>query len=129
MSRNKLTNDYDPRSEKIQALKQLIPETIQDGKINVEALRDFLQEEVQSYAEDDEPFAFTWPGKKKARQLAFTKSNKTLEPVAGEGLDEDKTRNLFIEGDNLEVVKALKKSYQGKVKMIYIGRCQGSCLV
>ncbi|WP_432772688.1 site-specific DNA-methyltransferase [Francisella salimarina] len=120
MNRNKLTNDYDPRAEKIQALKQLIPEAIQDGKINIEALRDFLQEEVQSYAEDDEPFTFTWPGKKKARQLAFTKSNKTLEPVAGEGLDEDKTRNLFIEGDNLEVLKALKKSYQGKVKMIYI---------
>ena len=120
MNRNKLTNDFDPRAEKIEALKQLIPEAIQDGKINVEALKDFLQEEVQSYAEDDEAFAFTWPGKKKARQLAFSKTEKTLEPVAGEGLDEDNTRNLFIEGDNLEVLKALKKSYQGKVKMIYI---------
>ena len=61
-----------------------------------------------------------WPGKREARRRAATPSRATLVPAPGEGVNEDTTENLFIEGDNLEVLKLLQKSYAGKIKMIYI---------
>ncbi|WP_440993959.1 hypothetical protein [Cysteiniphilum litorale] len=103
IERKKVVNDYDPRAEKINTLKALIPESVKEGKIDLDALRSFLEDEVAMYDEDNEPFSFSWPGKKKARQLAFSKPKKTLELVKGQGIDEDETRNIFIEGDNLEV--------------------------
>jgi adenine-specific DNA-methyltransferase len=68
----------------------------------------------------EERYSFTWNGKSKARMLAQTPSAGTLRPCKEESVDWDNTQNLFIEGDNLEVLKLLQKSYHKKVKMIYI---------
>ena len=68
----------------------------------------------------DEMYQFTWPGKQEARREAARPTTKTLRPVIEDSVDWDNTQNLYIEGDNLEVLKLLQKSYMGKVKMIYI---------
>ena len=68
----------------------------------------------------DEMYQFTWPGKQEARREAAHPTTKTLRPVVEDSVDWDNTQNLYIEGDNLEVLKLLQKSYMGKVKMIYI---------
>jgi len=70
--------------------------------------------------EESERFGLFWPGKREARRLASMPSKGTLVPAPGEGVNEDSTRNIFIEGENLEVLKLLQKSYAGRVKMIYI---------
>ncbi len=67
-----------------------------------------------------EHFGLSWPGKREARRLAAIPSKGTLIPQPGQGVDEETTHNFFIEGDNLEVLKLLQKSYAGRVKMIYI---------
>ncbi len=67
-----------------------------------------------------EHFSLFWPGKRQARRLAAQPSKKTLRPVPAQGVHEDSAHNLFIEGDNLEVLKLLQKSYAGRVKLIYI---------
>lgn len=70
--------------------------------------------------EKDEKYGLNWHGKRKARQIALTPSTGTLLPCPDESVDWDTTQNLMIEGDNLEVLKLLQKSYAGKVKLIYI---------
>ena len=67
-----------------------------------------------------ERYEFTWPGKRQAMAEANKSINKTLRPVVEESKDWDNTENLYIEGDNLEVLKLLQESYLGKIKMIYI---------
>src|SRR5690554_1624184 len=69
---------------------------------------------------DEERYQFTWPDKKKSILLANSPINKTLRPCRGESVNFDKTENLYIEGDNLEVLKLLQETYLNKVKMIYI---------
>jgi len=88
----------------------------EDG-VNFEVLRQLLGDEV---TEGEEKYGLTWHGKKKARQIALMPSLGTLRPCKEESVDWDTTQNLFIEGDNLEVLKLLQKSYANKVKMIYI---------
>lgn len=116
--------------EKIKQLKQLAPECFEDGKINFETLRQNLGDWAQDEEEKDlEHFGLFWPGKRDARRIAALPPQGTLEPVYGEGLKADGTpdtdgvndsKNIFIEGENLEVLKILQKSYAGKIKMIYI---------
>ncbi len=86
--------------------------------VNFETLRQLLG----NFAEVDAPeaYEFTWPGKQEARREVARPCRKTLRPVPEESVDWDTTQNLYIEGDNLEVLKLLQKSYLGKVKMIYI---------
>ena len=103
--------------ENVKALKTLFPEATTEDGIDFEILRQLLGEGV---TDGEEKYGLTWFGKKKARQIALTPSIGTLRPCPEESLDWDTTQNLFIEGDNLEVLKLLKKSYAGKVKMIYI---------
>jgi len=80
-----------------------------------------LREVLGEYISDkDERYSFTWNGKSKARMIAQTPSTGTLRPCKEESVDWDATQNIFIEGDNLEVLKLLQKSYHKKVKMIYI---------
>ena len=67
-----------------------------------------------------EKYSFTWPGKRNARQLAKTPTTKKLIPCREESVNWDTTENMFIEGDNLDVLKLLQKSYANKIKMIYI---------
>lgn len=104
-------------SENIEKLKLLFPEVFAEGKIDFPALKAVLGEYVEN---KEERYRFTWNGKSKARRLAQTPSTGTLRPAPEESVDWDSTQNLFIEGDNLEVLKLLQKSYHKKVKMIYI---------
>ena len=105
--------------DRLRILKQALPEAFTDGKINFDTLKELLGEAIAD-EEQDEHFGLSWTGKREARKLAGMPSKGTLVPVKGKGLHEDTTENIFIEGDNLEVLKLLHKSYYGKIKMIYI---------
>ncbi|EJG0791387.1 site-specific DNA-methyltransferase [Vibrio parahaemolyticus] len=107
----------DITNQNIEQLKQLFPDVFSEGKIDFEALRAVLGDEID---DSEERYNFTWNGKTKARQIAQTPSTGTLRPCKDESVNWDTTENLFIEGDNLEVLKLLQKSYHKKVKMIYI---------
>lgn len=87
-------------------------------KINFTTLRELLGD--NAYEGADEEYGFSWVGKNAARREAASSINKTLRPCPEESVDWDSTENLYIEGDNLEVLKLLQKSYLGKIKMIYI---------
>jgi len=101
----------------IEALKQLFPEVVTEGKIDFEKLKLILGEEIEAR---NEKYEFTWHGKTQAMKLAQTPSTGTLRPDKASSKNWDTTENLYIEGDNLEVLKLLQKSYFGKIKMIYI---------
>ena len=104
-------------AENVGKLKELFPEAFTEGKVDFEALKEVLG----TFVDDrDERYSFTWNGKSKARMIAQTPSTGTLRPCKEESVDWDATQNIFIEGDNLEVLKLLQKSYHKKVKMIYI---------
>ncbi|MCG7877507.1 MAG: site-specific DNA-methyltransferase [Candidatus Thiodiazotropha endolucinida] len=104
-------------NENLQALKAIFPDAFTEDGVDFNALRQLLGDDI---AEGEEKYGLNWHGKKKARQIALTPSTGTLRPCKDESVDWDTTQNLFIEGDNLEVLKLLQKSYAGKVKMIYI---------
>lgn len=103
--------------ENIKNLRQLFPEVECDGKINFDMLRQILGEYVD---DDKERYNFKWKGKGIALRFSQTPSTGTLRPCKEESKDWYDTQNLYIEGDNLEVLKILQKSYHGKIKMIYI---------
>ncbi|ACN18035.1 site-specific DNA-methyltransferase (Type III DNA modification enzyme) (plasmid) [Desulforapulum autotrophicum HRM2] len=104
-------------AENVGKLKELFPEAFTEGKVDFEALKEVLG----TFVDDrDERYSFTWNGKSKARMIAQTPSTGTLRPCKEESIDWGSTQNIFIEGDNLEVLKLLQKSYHKKVKMIYI---------
>lgn len=107
----------DIAKENIQKLKQLFPEVFTESKVDFEKLQQVLGEYVE---DSNERYNFTWNGKGRALRLSQTPSLGTLRPCKEESKDWDTTGNLYIEGDNLEVLKLLQKSYYGKVKMIYI---------
>ncbi|WP_180175880.1 site-specific DNA-methyltransferase [Acinetobacter sp. YH12025] len=105
--------------QNIEHLKQIFPEVFSEGKVNFDTLRQLLGDQ-KVLDEGEEKYGLNWHGKKKARQAALTPSLGTLLPCPEESVDWDNTQNLFIEGDNLEVLKLLQKSYTNKVKLIYI---------
>ena len=103
--------------QNIEKMKVLFPDVFTEGKVDLDALRETLGD----YADErQERYSFTWNGKARARRIAQTPSTGTLRPCPEESINWDTTQNLFIEGDNLEVLKLLQKSYHKKVKMIYI---------
>ena len=105
--------------DNIQKLKKLFPEIVNEDKIDFEK----LEETLGNYDEIDtskERYNFTWPGKTDAIRESQKQSTGTLRPCVEESKDWDSTQNLYIEGDNLEVLKLLQKGYYGKVKCIYI---------
>ena len=103
--------------DNIDKLKSIFPEIFEEGKISLEK----FEELIGNYkVTETERYNFTWPGKSKSIRIAQTPSTGTLRPYKEESKDWDTTQNLYIEGDNLEVLKLLQKSYYGKVKMIYI---------
>ena len=117
-----IANDPETRSadvvaENLQHLQMLFPEAFTEGKVDFEVLKQLLGGEVN---EREEKYGLNWHGKRQARQLALTTSTGTLRPCPEDSVDWDTTQNLMIEGDNLEVLKLLQKSYAGKVKLIYI---------
>ena len=103
--------------ENIAQLKTLFPEVFTEGKIDFEVLRQLLGDAIDG---GEEKYGLNWHGKRQARRLALTPSAGTLRPCSEDSVDWDTTQNLMIEGDNLEVLKLLQKSYSGKVKLIYI---------
>ncbi|WP_208300078.1 site-specific DNA-methyltransferase [Aquabacterium sp. A08] len=109
-------------ADNLAQLKALFPELVTEGAngaaINVDVLKALIGD--QSVTDADEKYGLNWHGKKKARQIALTPSTGTLRPCPEESVDWETTQNLMIEGDNLEVLKLLQKSYAGKVKLIYI---------
>lgn len=98
-------------------LAELFPEVAADGKINLDTLKTILDIDVE---DGRERFGLAWPGKAQAIRAAQTPTTATLEPDKKNSVDWDATQNVFIEGDNLEVLKVLQKHYYGQIKMIYI---------
>ena len=129
MKPNKLDlSSVDGTQLNLEALYQIAPSCfteVKDDKtgelrhvVDFKTLRQLLGDNAVEDA--DEMYQFTWPGKQEARREAARPITKTLRPVVEDSVDWDNTQNLYIEGDNLEVLKLLQKSYMGKVKMIYI---------
>lgn len=112
--------------ENIEKIKELFPnavtEVLRDGKPMLAVDFDVLKQEMSSVLidEKEERYQFTWPDKKKSVLLANTPISATLRPCKEESVDFDNTENLYIEGDNLDVLKLLQETYLGKIKMIYI---------
>ena len=117
-----LAQSADLMTGNIEQLKALFPELITEGPngvaVNVDVLKALVGD--RTITDTDEKYGLNWHGKRRARQLALTPSTGTLRPCPEESVDWDTTQNLMIEGDNLEVLKLLQKSYAGKVKLIYI---------
>ena len=107
--------------DNISQLGLLFPEVIKEGKVDFEALHDLLGS-YQDTAE--ERYCLNWAGKAEARREAQKRCSGTLRPCFNESKDWDSTGNLYIEGDNLEVLKLLQKNYHGGIKLIYIPTIQ-----
>ena len=116
-SEDQLSHSKDLIQKNIDQLKKLFPEIVSEGKIDFKSLQQVLGEEIE---DEEEYYRFTWAGKSQARREAHKPSTGTLRPCKEDSLDWDTTQNVYVEGDNLEVLKLLQKSYAGKIKMIYI---------
>ena len=105
------------RTQLAKQLEDLVPEAIADGKVDVLKLKELLDEDA---GDTNERFGLFWPGKKRAMRAAQDPTTATLKPAKELSQDWDTTGNIFIEGDNLEVLKVLQKQYHNSIKMIYI---------
>jgi len=110
-------NSYNPQAELLELLKTRCPEVFIEGKIDAKKLSRTLGQDV---AADGERYGLSWAGKADCFRHIQESTTATLKPAKEESADFDNTQNIFIEGDNLQVLKVLQKSYYGKVKMIYI---------
>lgn len=110
------TRSADLVARNIERLRELLPEAFKEDGIDFEVLKQLLGGQVN---EREEKYGLNWHGKRRARQLALTPSTGTLRAAPEESVDWETTQNLMIEGDNLEVLKLLQKSYAGKIKLIY----------
>ncbi|MCA7960857.1 site-specific DNA-methyltransferase [Burkholderia multivorans] len=119
---NPLAMSTDFTADNVARLKALFPELVTEGpegvSVNVDVLKTLVGDRTVSDA--DERYGFHWHGKRDARQAALTPSTGTLRPCPDDSVAWDDTRHLMIEGDNLDVMKLLHKSYAGKVKLVYI---------
>ena len=102
----------------IDVISEIFPNCIQEGKINFDILKQELSESLLD--EKKEKYELTWPGKKQAIINANSSINKTLRPIKEKSIDFDNTKNIYIEGDNLDALKLLQESYLNKIKCIYI---------
>ena len=104
--------------ERLRVLKETIPECFSEGRLDSDKLKDVLGEDNLDAGQ--ERYGLNWPGKREARARAFKPSTMALHYAKGEGVNEKTTKNLIIEGENLEVLRLLLKPYRGRIKMIYI---------
>ena len=111
------SKSLDITEDNIGKLKELFPNVVTEGKIDFDVLRALLGDEVEKRKER---YQFTWPGKAESIKIAQAPSAATLRPCKEKSKNWETTENLYIEGDNLEVLKQLQKTYYGKIKMIYI---------
>jgi adenine-specific DNA-methyltransferase len=116
-TKDPVTRSADLVADNVQRLKSLFPDVFAEGRIDFDTLKQLLGGAID---DSDERYGLRWQGKRRARQLALTPSTGTLRPCPKESADWDTTQNLMIEGDNLEVLKLLQKSYANRVKVIYI---------
>lgn len=105
------------RNALVSELANLWPEIVADGIVDFEKLRELLGADA---SDDRERYGLFWPGKRRALSISQEPTSATLIPDLENSTDWDSTKNVFIEGDNLEVLKILQKHYHSKVKMIYI---------
>jgi len=113
--RSNKKNDY--YEDKIEIIKQIFPEIVQDGKINVSE----FQKLVNGYeTEEDYNYSFNWPGKDQAKRGAYLPTTLTLKPNKKKSVNFEETNNIYIEGENLNVLKTLRDTYANKVDLIYI---------
>ena len=117
IANNPETRSADVVAENLEHLKTMFPEVFTEGTVDFDVLRQLIGGVMD---ESEEKYGLNWHCKRQARQLALTPSSGTLRPCPEESDDWDMTQNLMIEGDNLEVLKLLQKSYASKVKLIYI---------
>lgn len=118
MDEIKLTGESkDIVSENISKIREIFPDIFTEDKVDFDKLKMDLGEYVD---DSHEKYTFTWPGKTQAIKESQKQSTGTLRPCKDESENWDTTQNLYIEGDNLEVLKLLQKSYYNKIKMIYI---------
>jgi adenine-specific DNA-methyltransferase len=103
-------------AENVARIAELFPGVVVEGRVNFDLLRSMLGEDVFG----DEAYEFTWVGKRATIAEAGRPIRNTLRPCVAGSRDWDTTENLYIEGDNLDVLKLLQESYLGKVKMVYI---------
>ena len=111
------TRSRDIVADNLERLQALFPEAFAEGKVDFALLRQLLGDALD---EGEEKFGLNWHGKRRARQLALTPSTGTLRPCPEDSVDWDTAQSLMIEGDNLEVLKLLQRSYTGRVKLIYV---------
>jgi adenine-specific DNA-methyltransferase len=112
---------YNPINENVKKLAELFPSAVRDGQVDFEALKKELGEFEAVSDKLSERYELGWAGKEEAKQLANTDVvGKTLKYIPEDSKNPDTTGNLYIEGDNLEVLKLLRNSYYNKIKMIYI---------
>ena len=114
---NKMSENIE--NDNLEKLRRVFPEFVKDGDINFDALKVFFEKEGK-LSENQEKYGLNWAGKSNAFKLIKTPATGTLTPDEKESKDFEKTENIFIEGDNLEVLKLLQKHYREKIKMIYI---------
>ncbi len=126
MSEKLTMSTKDLTQENIKKIQELFPnavtECIKDGRVTLGINFEILKQELSNEIINDkkERYQMTWPDKKKSILLANQKINATLRPIKEESVDFDNTQNLYIEGDNLDVLKLLRETYLNKIKMIYI---------
>jgi adenine-specific DNA-methyltransferase len=111
------SHSFDPREALLAELRQKFPEVFTEAEIDLEKMQNFLQ---CKFSEDKDRYRMTWAGRKAAIQQVQVKTTNTLVPEPEQSVNFETTGNVFIEGDNLEVLRVLQKSYYGKVKVIYI---------
>ena len=111
------SKSLDIKEVNIEQLRQLFPDVFSERKIDFELLKDLMGELIDN---SEESYRLNWSGKSKTRQIARTPSTGTLRPCMEESVNWSDTENLFIEGDNLEVLKLMQKAYHKAIKMVYI---------
>src|ERR1700709_1094695 len=104
---NPIAHSADLVADNVAQLKALFPEAVTEDRVDFETLKQLLGDALD---EREEKYGLTWHGKRKARKMALTPSTGTLRPSPKDSVDWDTTRNIIIEGDNLEVLKLLQKS-------------------
>ncbi len=117
MVKNMDGNSLTPQQEKLNAIREVFPEVFAEGKVDWEKLKAALGEDINF---SNERYVLNWAGKSDAFKVLQSPTSNTLVPLKEESINFEETNNIFIEGENLEVLKVLQKSYFGKVKMIYI---------